>query len=50
MKACRGIGASLADDDIHKWEKEHLRLLSEIAPDDFDIMHYGAMAVMEPKA
>lgn len=50
MKACRGIGASLADDDIHKWEKEHLRLLSEIAPDDFDIMHYGAMAVMELKA
>ena len=44
MKACRGIGASLSEQEIASWEKEHLKLLSEIAPDEFDILHYAAFA------
>lgn len=44
MKACRGIGASLTDQEIVMWEQEHRQLLEEIAPKEFDILHYGAVA------
>ncbi len=44
MKACRGIGASLTADEIKMWEREHRELLERIAPDKFDILHYGAIA------
>ena len=49
MKACRGIGASLSDKEIKAWEQEHLKLLSEIAPDEFDILHYAAIAELKMK-
>ena len=49
MKACRGIGASLSEKEIKEWEREHMRLLSEIAPDEFDVLHYGAMAELAKK-
>ncbi len=48
MKACRGIGASLSKEEISLWEKEHLSLLTQIAPDTFDILHYAAYAVLSP--
>lgn len=44
MKACRGIGASLTEEEISMWEQEHRRLLESIAPDKFKILHYGAIA------
>lgn len=44
MKACRGIGASLSKEEVSVWEQEHTKLLLEIAPAEFDILHYGAMA------
>lgn len=44
MKACRGVGASLNDDEILCWEKEHRELLQRIAPPEFSILHYGAIA------
>ena len=47
MKACRGIGASLSEDEINAWEQEHTKLLSEIAPDEFDILHYAAIAELK---
>ncbi len=43
MKACRGVGASLSKKDIAAWEQEHLSLLKKIAPEEFDIKHYGAI-------
>lgn len=43
MKACRGIGATLSNTEIERWEQEHLKMLSEIAPEEFDILHYGAI-------
>ncbi len=49
MKACRGIGASLAETEIASWEQEHIRLLSAIAPAEFDISHYVAMAILKAK-
>lgn len=44
MKACRGIGASLSEQEIFDWEREHMVLLKEIAPAEFQILHYGAIA------
>lgn len=44
MKACRGVGASLAEEEILEWEQEHVRLLARIAPAEFDVAHYGAIA------
>lgn len=49
VKTCRGIGASLGKEEIASWEREHIRLLSEIAPDEFDVLHYGAIAELKAK-
>lgn len=49
MKACRGIGASLTEDEIASWECEHLQLLKEIAPKEFDVLHYAALAELKVK-
>lgn len=49
MKACRGIGASLAEEEISMWEQEHKKLLAEIAPAEFEVLHYGAIAELKKK-
>ena len=49
IKACRGIGASLTESEIAMWEKEHKKLLAEIAPAEFEILHYGAIAELKKK-
>lgn len=47
MRACRGVGASLNKEELAGWEKEHLELLDNMAPDEFEILHYAALAVLE---
>ncbi|MDE6538830.1 MAG: methyltransferase domain-containing protein [Ruminococcus sp.] len=47
MKSCRGIGASLTESEISAWECEHINLLSKIAPDNFEIQHYVAVAELK---
>ena len=49
MKACRGIGASLTDAEVAAWEQEHMELLNKIAPPEFSILHYGAIAELKKK-
>lgn len=49
MKACRGIGASLTEEEISMWEQEHRKLLADIAPDEFNIFHYGAIAELKKR-
>ena len=49
MKTCRGIGASLTQSEIMKWEKEHTELLKRIAPKDFDVLHYVAITELKRK-
>ena len=49
MKSCRGIGASLSPAEIEEWEKEHIQLLSEIAPERFDVLHYIAFVELKSK-
>lgn len=47
MKACRGVGASLSKEELEEWESEHLKMLSEIAPEEFDIKHYMALVELQ---
>ncbi len=49
MKACRGIGASLTDEEVAAWEQAHTELLAKIAPAEFNILHYGALAELKKK-
>lgn len=44
MKACRGVGASLTEDELKQWEAEHRKLLDEIAPEQFTVLHYAAVS------
>ena len=47
MKTCRGVGASLTEGETTLWEQEHIKLLAEIAPEEFNILHYGAIAELK---
>lgn len=49
MKACRGVGASLSKEKIELWENEHKNLLLKIAPPEFDVLHYAAIAELKVK-
>ena len=49
MRSCRGIGASLLPEEISHWEAEHIKLLQKIAPEEFDILHYAAIAELTKK-
>ena len=39
VRASRGIGASLTEDEVNKFDKEHQALLDSITEDAFSIMH-----------
>lgn len=47
MKACRGVGASLTEREIAAWEEEHKKLLADIAPERFTVLHYAALAELK---
>ena len=49
MKSCRGVGASLTKDEIVRWEREHMGLLERIAPNEFEVLHYAAIAELKKK-
>ncbi len=49
MRACRGVGASLSEGELENWDREHRILLDEIAPEQFDVLHYAALAVLRKK-
>lgn len=46
MRACRGVGASLSQEDIAKWEEEHIAMLRNDVPQEFVVKHYGAICVL----
>jgi SAM-dependent methyltransferase len=45
IRACRGIGASLAADEVERFDAEHWRLLETIAPEAFTVLHQLALHV-----
>ena len=49
MYASRGVSASLDPDELMKWDKEHLAMLEESAPEEFDVKHFAAISVLKRK-
>ena len=49
MKACRGIGASLSEEEISAWEKEHIEMLRNTTSEEFEILHHAAAAILRKK-
>ena len=49
MKSCRGVGASLSDEQLKMWDKEHRELLDRIAPEEFEVLHYAALLVLKKR-
>ena len=49
MRACRGVGASLAPGDLQSWEREHRALLAQMAPAQFTVTHYAALTELTKK-
>lgn len=48
MRACRGVVASMSEDVLALWDKEHRKML-EGYPESFEILHYIAMAELTLK-
>lgn len=46
--ASRGIGASLSPEDLASWDKEHRAFLANVS-DEFEVLHYAAIAVLKKK-
>ena len=49
MRACRGVGASLSEEELAGWDKEHRELLERIAPEQFEVLHYAALVVLKKR-
>ncbi|MBE6880124.1 MAG: class I SAM-dependent methyltransferase [Ruminococcaceae bacterium] len=48
MRACRGVAASMSEETLSLWDKEHRKML-ESYPENFEILHYIAMAELTLK-
>ena len=49
MRACRGVGASLSEEELVKWDKEHRELLEATAPEQFEVLHYAALTILRKR-
>lgn len=49
MRACRGVGASMNEDTLQLWEKEHQKMLMENALEKFEVLHYISIAELTLK-
>lgn len=49
IRSCRGIGASLSENEIDNWQKEHLEMLQKKAAKNFTIKHYAAIKIFSVK-
>lgn len=49
IKACRGIGASLSQAEIEQFDWEHQKLLKDHFNEQFDILHYCAISILQKK-
>ncbi len=46
---CYGGFKPEAHEELAKWDDEHRKLLDEIAPEQFDVLHYAALAVLKKR-
>jgi SAM-dependent methyltransferase len=47
IRACRGVGASLAPEQVAEFDRDHAALLERIAPPEFTILHQIVLHIME---
>ncbi|MBP5325100.1 MAG: methyltransferase domain-containing protein [Pseudobutyrivibrio sp.] len=49
MRACRGVGASMDENNLKLWNQEHMEMLKNNAPEKFDVKHYISYAELQVK-
>jgi cyclopropane fatty-acyl-phospholipid synthase-like methyltransferase len=49
IRACRGIGATLSDEEVRNFDAEHQRLLEQTTAETFTILHRIDCHMFEPK-
>ena len=49
MRACRGVGASMNEEELAKWNEEHWKMLLENAQEEFFVKHYISVAELQVK-
>lgn len=49
MRACRGVGASLCEEDLTKWNNEHRQMLEKCTSETFEVLHYISIAELTLK-
>lgn len=49
IRACRGVGASLSESDLRKWDFEHKKMLEDTAPEAFEVLHFVTYAELTVK-
>ena len=49
MRACRGVGASMNEEELAKWNEEHWKMLLENAQEEFFVKHYISAAELQVK-
>jgi SAM-dependent methyltransferase len=47
MRACRGVGAAMNQQQLSAWNEEHKKMLIENAPEEFLVKHYVSMAELQ---
>ena len=47
MRACRGVGAAMDETQLKAWNEEHIKMLNENAPEEFDVKHYISIAELQ---
>ena len=49
MRASRGVGASMSPTELAAWDKEHMEMLENEAPERFMLKHYVSIAQLQVK-
>ncbi|RKM59398.1 class I SAM-dependent methyltransferase [Butyrivibrio sp. CB08] len=49
MRASRGVGASMSPTELAAWDKEHIEMLENEAPERFMLKHYVSIAQLQVK-
>lgn len=48
IRACRGVGAALSPEAVAEFDRQHMQMLSRIAPDKFTVLHRIDAHILEP--
>ena len=49
MRACRGVGTSMNEEELKGWDNEHMQMLMDTAPEEFTLKHYVSIAELQVK-